>query len=165
MATVHLGNVDNTTDALKIVNGPTQTALNLKANAFNPAISGAAAGLRKAMVQLGGVDNTTVALKVVSGPTQTALNSKANSADVFLKTDTYSRAQSEALFTYKIDTYTSPLRLVINPVTFATDVRIHPLMDLSVAAIVAGTISVTGARLNVIQDIKNTPQRVFQPLL
>ncbi len=69
---------------------------------------------------------------------------KANSTSVFLKTETYSRAQSEALFTYKIDTYTSPLRLAINPVTFATDLRVDPLMDLSIANITATSITTTG---------------------
>jgi hypothetical protein len=68
------------------------------------------------------------------------LNLKANSADVFLKTATYSREQSEALFTYKIDTYTSPLRLAINPITLATDLRIDPLMDLKIAQLTCDSI-------------------------
>ena len=98
-------------------------ALAAKAPLASPTFSGTVGGLTKAMVQLGNVDNTTDALKVVRGPTQTALNLKANSEDVFLKTATCSRTQSEALFTYKIDTYTAPLRMAINPVTFATDLR------------------------------------------
>jgi hypothetical protein len=84
-------------------------------------------------VQLGNVDNTADSAKPVSTATTAQLNLKANSADVFLKTATYSRVESEALFTYKIDTYTSPLRLVINPISFATDLRIDPLLDLSIA--------------------------------
>jgi hypothetical protein len=59
---------------------------------------------------------------------------------VFLKTATYSRTESEALFTYKIDTYTSPLRLALNPVTFATDLRIDPLLDLSIANLTCNSI-------------------------
>jgi hypothetical protein len=197
------------------------TALNLKANSLNPAFSGTATGLSKAMVQLGNADNTTDILKPVSSATTAQLNlkaplaspsftgdilimsatvpgqikhafrqsglseiktqlevsgdiatngtvwsqneacltglqaytktevtnlltPKANSTSVFLKTETYSRAQSEALFTYKIDTYTSPLRLAINSTTFATDLRIDPLMDLSIANITATSITTTG---------------------
>jgi hypothetical protein len=73
----------------------------------------------------------------------TAVSGKANSADVFLKTATYSKEQAEALFTYKIDTYTSPLRLVIDPISFDTDLRIDPLLDLSIANVTAtGTLNI-----------------------
>jgi hypothetical protein len=128
-----VGNVNISGSAILMVDGlnivtalnskSTTSDLNLKANLASPTFTGTVNGLSKSMVQLGNVDNTTDLLKPVSTATTTQLNLKANSADVFLKTATYSRTESEALFTYKIDTYTSPLRLAINPVTFATDLR------------------------------------------
>ena len=60
----------------------------------------------------------------------TDLNLKANSADVYLTSATYSRIEEETLFTYKIDSYTAALRLAINPVTFATDLRIDPMESI-----------------------------------
>jgi hypothetical protein len=63
---VQLGNVDNTADASKPVSTAVTDALNLKANAFNPAFSGTATGLTKAMVQLGNVDN----MQMHQGPFQ-----------------------------------------------------------------------------------------------
>jgi hypothetical protein len=82
----------------------------------------------------------TASLNVVSTAVSalgTAITGKANSADVFLKTATYSRTQAEALFTPKIDTYTSPLRLVIDPISFASDLRIDPQLDLNIRNITA----------------------------
>ena len=112
----------------------------LKANLESPTFTGTVGGLSKTAVGLGNVDNTADSAKPVSTATTTQLNLKANSADVFLKTATYSRTQAEALFTYKIDTYTSPLRLVINPITLATDLRIDPLMDLSISQLTCDSI-------------------------
>ncbi len=102
---VGLGNVDNTTDALKPISSATQaamdlkasiTALNLKANATDlalkaditdlnlkapiasPTFTGLVSGISKAMVGLTNVDNTTDLLKPISTATQTALNLKAS---------------------------------------------------------------------------------------
>ena len=94
---VGLGNVDNTSDANKPISTATQTALNLKYDASNPAnfvnAAGAAAAapvqsvsgkvgvvsLDKSDVGLGNVDNTSDANKPISTATQSALNGKQDS--------------------------------------------------------------------------------------
>ena len=76
-ADVGLGNVDNTTDALKPISTATQTALDLKAPISSPTFTGTVSGITKAMVSLGNVDNTTDAGKPVSTATQTALDLKS----------------------------------------------------------------------------------------
>jgi hypothetical protein len=102
---VGLGNVDNTTDALKPISTATQTALdlkasitavnlkanstdlalkaditdlNLKAPIASPTFTGTVSGITKAMVGLVNVDNTTDLLKPISSATQTALNLKVS---------------------------------------------------------------------------------------
>lgn len=102
---VGLGNVDNTTDALKPISTATQTALdlkatitalnlkanstdlalkaditdmNLKAPIASPTFTGSVSGITKAMVGLTNVDNTTDLLKPISTATQTALNLKVS---------------------------------------------------------------------------------------
>jgi len=102
---VGLGNVDNTSDALKPISTATQTALdlkasnialdmkanttdlalkaditdlNLKAPLASPTFTGTVAGITKAMVGLANVDNTSDVLKPISTATQTALNLKAS---------------------------------------------------------------------------------------
>ena len=94
---IGLGNVDNTSDANKPISTATQTALNAKYDASNPAgyvdAAGAAAAapvqsvagkvgivtLAKADVGLSNVDNTSDADKPISTATQTALNAKQDS--------------------------------------------------------------------------------------
>lgn len=76
-ASVGLGNVDNTSDASKPVSTAQQTALNLKANAANPAFTGTPTGITKAHVGLGSVDNTADSAKPVSTAQQAALDAKA----------------------------------------------------------------------------------------
>jgi hypothetical protein len=76
-AMVGLGNVDNTTDALKPISQSTQAALDSKAPLASPTFTGTVSGITKAMVGLGNVDNTSDASKPVSTATQTALNLKA----------------------------------------------------------------------------------------
>jgi hypothetical protein len=102
---VGLGNVDNTSDALKPISTATQTALdlkastsalamkanttdlalkaditdlNLKAPIASPTFTGTVSGITKAMVGLANVDNTSDVLKPISTATQTALNLKAS---------------------------------------------------------------------------------------
>lgn len=102
---VGLGNVDNTTDALKPISTATQTALdlkatitalnlkasstdlalkaditdlNLKAPIASPTFTGSVSGITKAMVGLANIDNTTDLLKPISTATQTALNLKVS---------------------------------------------------------------------------------------
>lgn len=102
---VGLGNVDNTTDALKPISTATQTALdlkasvsalnlkanstdlalkaditdlNLKAPIASPTFTGSVSGITKAMVGLANVENTTDLLKPISTATQTALNLKVS---------------------------------------------------------------------------------------
>lgn len=89
-ADVGLSNVDNTSDANKPVSTATQTALNGKYDASNPANYITSAGapvqsvagktgivtLTKADVDLANVDNTSDANKPVSTAQQTALNNK-----------------------------------------------------------------------------------------
>lgn len=84
---VGLGNVDNTTDALKPVSSATQTALDAKlasataattyAPIASPTFTGTVSGVTKAHVGLGNADDTSDANKPVSTATQTALNLKA----------------------------------------------------------------------------------------
>jgi hypothetical protein len=78
---VGLSNVDNTSDASKILSNATQTALNLKANIANPTFTGTVGGLTKSMVGLSNVDDTSDASKIISNATQAALNLKANIAN------------------------------------------------------------------------------------
>ena len=81
-----VGNVNISGSAILMVDGlDVITALNLKANALNPAFSGTATGLSKAMVQLGNVDNTADSAKPVSTATQTAFNLKANTSDIYIQ--------------------------------------------------------------------------------
>ena len=102
---VGLGNVDNTTDALKPISTATQTALdlkatitalnlkasstdlalkaditdlNLKAPIASPTFTGSVSGITKAMVGLANIDNTTDLLKPISTATQAALNLKVS---------------------------------------------------------------------------------------
>lgn len=56
---VGLGNCNNTSDANKPVSSAQQTALDLKANAANPAFTGTATGLTATMVGLGNLTNDT----------------------------------------------------------------------------------------------------------
>ena len=77
---VGLGNVDNTSDANKLVSAAQQTALNLKANLASPNFTGNVTGITAAMVGLGNVSNTSDANKPVSAAQQTALDLKANLA-------------------------------------------------------------------------------------
>jgi hypothetical protein len=77
---VGLGNVDNTSDANKLVSAAQQTALNLKANLTSPNFTGNVTGITAAMVGLGNVSNTSDASKPVSTAQQTALDLKANLA-------------------------------------------------------------------------------------
>jgi hypothetical protein len=76
-SSVGLGNVDNTTDALKPVSTATQTALDLKAPLADPTFTGTVSGVTKSHVGLGNADNTADADKPVSTATQTALDLKA----------------------------------------------------------------------------------------
>ena len=71
-----VSNVNNTSDVDKPVSTAQQNALDLKANAANPAFTGTATGLTKSMVGLGSVDNTADTAKPVSTAQQTALNQK-----------------------------------------------------------------------------------------
>ena len=113
------------------------TALNLKVNALNPAFSGTATGLSKAMVQLGNVDNTTDALKVVSDKTQTALNLKANTIDVYTKT------QVANFFHPKIDSFVSPLKCDLNILSGINALSIDSTAHLSIGDITcSGTLNI-----------------------
>lgn len=84
---VGLGNVDNTSDALKPISNATQTALNAKEGTVTAGTSSqyyrgdkSWQTLDKAAVGLGNLDNTSDTNKPVSTATQTALNLKANLA-------------------------------------------------------------------------------------
>ena len=97
---VGLGNVDNTSDLNKPISTATQTALNAKYDASNPAnyvdaVGAAAAApvqsvagkvgvvtLAKADVGLSNVDNTSDLNKPISTATQTALNAKLDASQV-----------------------------------------------------------------------------------
>lgn len=60
---VGLSNVDNTSDANKLVSTAQQTALNLKAPLESPTFTGTVSGIDKTMVGLSNVDNTSDATK------------------------------------------------------------------------------------------------------
>ena len=64
----------------------------------------------------------------------TTLNSKANASDVYTKTE------SDALYTPTIDSYTSPLRLGLDPVTFLTDLRIDSTQNLNIANVISTSL-------------------------
>lgn len=90
---IGLGNVTNTSDANKPVSIAQQTALDLKANAANPAFTGTATGLTKSMVGLGNADNTSDVDKPVSTAQQTALDLKLDDSQI--DTDTALTANSD----------------------------------------------------------------------
>lgn len=121
-AQVGLDNVDNTADTDKPISTATQTALNGKANTshthttsqvtgLDTALAGKAATVHthtKDQVGLGNVDNTSDSSKPVSTATEArivqatnlmgdAIALKANAADVYTKTETYTKAEVDAL--------------------------------------------------------------------
>ena len=63
---VGLGNVDNTTDALKPVSTAQGTAIGLKANKASPTFTGTVSGISKTMVGLGNVTNESKATMFTS---------------------------------------------------------------------------------------------------
>jgi hypothetical protein len=85
---VGLGNVDNTSDALKPISTATQVSLDTKlassiasstyAPIASPTFTGTVSGITKSMVGLANVDNTADTAKPISTATQTALDSKLN---------------------------------------------------------------------------------------
>ena len=85
---IGLGNVDNTSDALKPISTATQTSLDTKlslstaastyAPISSPTFTGTVSGVTKSMVGLSNVDNTADTAKPISTATQTALDSKLN---------------------------------------------------------------------------------------
>jgi hypothetical protein len=94
---VGLGNVNNTTDALKPISNATQAALDLKASNASlalkapidaPSFTGIVSGITKSMIGLAIVDNTTDLLKPISNATQTALDLKASNVALALKANT-----------------------------------------------------------------------------
>ena len=94
---VGLGNVNNTTDALKPISNATQAALDLKAGIASlalkapldaPSFTGIVSGITKSMIGLANVDNTTDLLKPISNATQTALDLKASNVALALKANT-----------------------------------------------------------------------------
>jgi hypothetical protein len=94
---VGLGNVNNTTDALKPISNATQAALDLKASNASlalkapldaPSFTGIVSGITKSMIGLANVDNTTDLLKPISNATQTALDLKASNVALALKANT-----------------------------------------------------------------------------
>jgi hypothetical protein len=94
---VGLGNVNNTTDALKPISNATQAALDLKASITSlalkapidaPTFTGIVSGITKSMIGLANVDNTTDLLKPISNATQTALDLKASNVALALKANT-----------------------------------------------------------------------------
>ncbi|MFM1819859.1 MAG: hypothetical protein RLZZ402_218 [Bacteroidota bacterium] len=94
---VGLGNVNNTTDALKPISNATQAALDLKASNASlalkapidaPSFTGIVSGITKSMIGLAIVDNTTDLLKPISNATQTALDLKASNVSLALKANT-----------------------------------------------------------------------------
>ena len=74
---VGLSNVDNTSDADKVISTATQDALDLKAPLASPTFTGTVSGITKSMVGLSQVDNTSDANKQISDATQDALDLKA----------------------------------------------------------------------------------------
>ena len=81
-ALLALGNVNNTADSAKPVSTAQQNALDLKANAANPAFTGTPTGLAKAHVGLGLVDNTADVDKPVSTPQAAAIALKYSTPTV-----------------------------------------------------------------------------------
>lgn len=81
--------------------------------------------LGKTDVGLGNVDNTSDATKPVSGPTQAALNLKANSADVYKKTETYTRSEVDTKVAGAVSTVYKPKgsKATISEIIALTDAK------------------------------------------
>ncbi|UOK18362.1 hypothetical protein SEA_BRUHMOMENT_46 [Arthrobacter phage BruhMoment] len=123
-AMVGLGNVDNTSDALKPLSNAEVAALALKAPLASPTFTGTVNGITKAMVGLGNVDNTADSAKPVSGAQQTALNAKL---------DTTARGAANGVAALDANSRISPSVLPAYKTT----------RSLSITAAVGGTLAVT----------------------
>ena len=104
---------------------------------------------------------TCSALNIGSVNVLTELNDKLSITNV------YTKEQSDTRYTPKIDTYTSPLRIGLDPITFKTDLRIDPTMDLNITNINAKQLTAlnnlsTGQ--NVMITAENSGQGGFSSL-
>jgi hypothetical protein len=99
-----------------------------------------AVALAKADVGLSNVDNTSDANKPVSTATQNALNAKANSADVYKKTETYSKSEVDEKVSSSISAVYKPKgsKDTIAQVIALTDAKPGDVWDVKAEFTLAG---------------------------
>lgn len=92
--------------------------------------------LAKTDVGLGNVDNTSDASKPISTATQSALNAKANAADVYKKTETYTKSEIDT----KVSTVYKPKgsKDTIAQVIALTDAKVGDVWDVKAEFTLSG---------------------------
>lgn len=96
--------------------------------------------LTKADVGLPNVDNTSDAGKPISTATQTALDAKANVADVYKKTETYSKSEIDTKVSTSISAVYKPKgsKATITEVIALTDAKVGDVWDVKAEFTLAG---------------------------
>jgi len=132
---VGLGNVDNTTDALKPISTATQTALDAKlasataastyAPIASPTFTGTVSGVTKSMVGLGNVDNTSDVEKflIVINSQSSSYTLQGSDANKMIEMTGVSTLTipNDSTYNFPIGTYIEVLQTTSNQVTIAGD--------------------------------------------
>jgi len=122
---VGLGNVDNTTDALKPISTDTLNALNLKAPLASPTFTGTVSGITKTMVGLGNVDNTSDIEKflIVTNSQSSSYTLQGSDANKMIEMTEASTLTipNDSTYNFPIGTYIEVLQTTSNQVTIAGD--------------------------------------------
>jgi len=122
---VGLGNVDNTTDALKPISTDTLNALNLKAPLASPTFTGTVSGITKTMVGLGNVDNTSDIEKflIVTNSQSSSYTLQGSDANKMIEMTEVSTLTipNDSTYNFPIGTYIEVLQTTSNQVTIAGD--------------------------------------------
>jgi len=122
---IGLGNVNNTTDALKPISTDTLNALNLKAPLASPTFTGTVSGITKTMVGLGNVDNTSDVEKflIVINSQSSSYTLQGSDANKMIEMTGVSTLTipNDSTYNFPIGTYIEVLQTTSNQVTIAGD--------------------------------------------
>ena len=145
---IGLGNVDNTSDALKPISTATQTSLDTKLSSLtaastyapisSPTFTGTVSGITKSMVGLANVDNTADTAKPISTATQTALDSKLNrTVSTNAQPGSYQIVVADAF--KLIEMSGGGTLTIVDSVSFATGTTIEVLQTSDSQVLIAGS--------------------------